>query len=101
MAVQQWALGTATKDAKGRELLVTSEPKQFTEFKDAMNPRATRVLFGALNPSKLRFSHRATRRIPAARPLLSEGDFRNWAAIDDWAESIALELTRVFASTRG
>jgi len=75
-------LGTATKDAKGRDLLVTSEPKEFTEFAEAIEPRATRVFFGALNPSKLGLAHRAARRLPAARPLLPEGDFRNWTAID-------------------
>jgi menaquinone-dependent protoporphyrinogen oxidase len=88
-------LGTATTDAKGRDVLVTSEPKEFAEFREALSPRATRVFFGALNPGKLRFSHRAARLIPAARALMPEGDFRNWADIDAWATSIASELTGV------
>lgn len=92
-------LGTATKDAQGRDLLVTSEPKEFTEFAEAIEPRATRVFFGALNPSKLGLAHRAARRLPAARPLLPEGDFRNWTAIDAWAESIALQLAPVLVPT--
>jgi menaquinone-dependent protoporphyrinogen oxidase len=54
----------------------------------------------ALNPSKLGFSHRAARLIPAARAVLPEGDFRNWAAIDAWAESIASELARLLVPAR-
>ncbi|MFI5287218.1 MAG: flavodoxin domain-containing protein [Candidatus Dormibacteria bacterium] len=88
-------LGAATTDAKGRDVLVTSEPKEFAEFREAVSPRATRVFFGALNPGKLSFSHRAARLIPAARVLMPEGDFRNWADIDAWATSIASELAGV------
>jgi menaquinone-dependent protoporphyrinogen oxidase len=86
-------LGTATKDAKGRDLLTMSEPKEFKEFQEVIKPRATRVFFGAMNPSKLGFSHRAARLIPAARAVMPEGDFRDWAAIDAWVEGIAHELS--------
>jgi menaquinone-dependent protoporphyrinogen oxidase len=88
-------LGGATKDAEGRDLLVTSEPKEFKEFRQAIKPCDTRVFFGALTPSKLGFSHRTFRRIPAGRRLLPEGDFRDWTAIDAWADRIILELERV------
>ena len=88
-------LGTATTDAKGRDVLLTSEPKEFAEFREAVSPRATRVFFGALNPGTLGFSHRAAQLIPAARVLMPAGDFRNWADIDAWAASIASELARL------
>lgn len=88
-------LGTLTTDAKGHDVLVTSEPKEFAEFRETISPRATRVFFGALNASKLGFPHRAARLIPAARVLMPEGDFRNWTDIDGWAASIASELARV------
>jgi menaquinone-dependent protoporphyrinogen oxidase len=94
-------LGAASKDAEGRDVLVTSEPKEFSEFREAIKPRAARVFFGALNPSKLGLSHRTFRRIPAGRRLLPEGDFRDWTVVDSWADSIALELERVTVPTRG
>jgi menaquinone-dependent protoporphyrinogen oxidase len=94
-------LGGAAKDVEGRDLLVTSEPKEFDEFRQSIRPRDAHVFFGALNPSKLGFSYRAFRRIPAGRALLPEGDFRDWAAIDAWADSIALALDRVMVPTRG
>jgi menaquinone-dependent protoporphyrinogen oxidase len=94
-------LGDANQDAQGPDLLVTSEPKEFKEFRHAIKPRDARVFFGALSPSKLTFSQRAFRRIPAGRTLLPEGDFRDWTAIDAWAAGIAVELEKVALPTRG
>ena len=85
-------LGTASKDAQGRDLQVVSEPKEFAEFKQAIKPRAVQVFFGALDPSKLGFSERLVRSLPAGRALLPEGDFRDWGEIDAWAEEIARAL---------
>jgi menaquinone-dependent protoporphyrinogen oxidase len=91
-------LGTATTDAQGRDLLVASEPKEFAEFKETIKPRGLRVFFGALDSSKLGFSERLVRSLPAGRALLPEGDFRDWKEIEAWAESIAHELVPVTAS---
>ena len=85
-------LGVAGKDAQGRDLLKESEPKQFEEFGQALQPRGMRVFFGALDPNVLGRKDRLVRRIPSGRELLPEGDFRNWAAIDEWAAEIAREL---------
>lgn len=85
-------LGTEPTDAQGRDLLTISEPKEFAEFKQTIKPRATQVFFGALTPRALAFSERLVRAMPAGRALLPEGDFRDWAAIDAWAQSIAREL---------
>jgi menaquinone-dependent protoporphyrinogen oxidase len=88
-------LGTQATDAQGRDLLLTSEPKQFAELRQAIKPRATQVFFGTLDPATLGISERLMRRMPAGRALLPEGDFRDWAAIEAWAEGIARELAAV------
>lgn len=85
-------LGTELKDAKGRDLRVVSEPKEIVEFREAINPRDHRVFFGALDSSKLRVAHRMTRKLPAARAMLPDGDFRDWKDIEAWASSIAQAL---------
>jgi len=90
-------LGTGTKDAQGRDLLVASEPKEFAEFKQTIKPRGLQVFYGALDPTRLGFRDRAIRALPAGRALLPEGDFRDWKAIEAWAESIARELAPVAA----
>ena len=86
-------LGVAGKDSQGRDLLKESEPKQFEEFGQSLQPRGMQVFFGALDPSGLGRKDRLVRRIPSGRELLPEGDFRNWAAIDEWAAEIARELS--------
>ena len=85
-------LGTEATDAQGRELTVTAEPKEMSEFEGAIGPRGHRVFFGALDPDKLGFSERAVRKLPAARTMLPEGDFRDWTEIDAWASGIANDL---------
>ena len=88
-------LGTATTDSKGRDVLVATEPKEFAEFKEAIGPRDLRVFFGALDPAKLGLSERLIRSLPAGKELLPEGDFRDWTAIEAWADAIARALTPV------
>lgn len=63
--------------------------KEIAELKEAIHPRGHQVFFGALNPGKLGFKHRALRKLPAARAMLPEGDFRDWNDIASWADSIA------------
>jgi menaquinone-dependent protoporphyrinogen oxidase len=82
-------LGTETKDAQGRDLIVVAEPKEIAEFREAIKPREHRVFFGALDGSKLGFAHQMMRKLPAARALFPEGDFRNWNDIAAWASNIA------------
>ena len=85
-------LGTKATDARGQDLLVVSEPREFAEFRTAIKPRGLRVFFGALDPHRLAISERLIRRLPAARALLPVGDFRDWKEVDAWAETIAREL---------
>jgi menaquinone-dependent protoporphyrinogen oxidase len=91
-------LGTSPTDAKGRDLLTQSEPRQFAELRGSLAPRGTQVFYGGLDPSRLHGMARAMRRAPAARQLMPEGDFRDWPAIDAWAESIARELDAIPAA---
>jgi menaquinone-dependent protoporphyrinogen oxidase len=85
-------IGTATTDSRGRDALVAAAPKDFAELAAAVSPRDQRVFFGALDRSKLRGAHRVMGTMPGAGKLFVEGDFRDWEAIDAWADGIAREL---------
>ena len=82
-------LGTEPTDAQGRDLTVTAEPREIAEFTEAIHPRGHRVFFGVLDPGRLGMGERAIRKLPAGRTLLPEGDFRDWAEIEAWADAIA------------
>jgi menaquinone-dependent protoporphyrinogen oxidase len=92
-------LGEEPVDAQGQDLRAASEPKEFTELGEEIQPRGRRVFFGALDPGRLGFRERMVRSLPAGRALMPEGDFRDWQDIDSWAESIARELEGAPAST--
>ena len=74
-------LGTEVQDAE-------QQPKEMTEFREAIGPREQRIFFGALDHSHLSFAERVM--VKAVRA--PEGDFRDWQAIDAWAASIARAL---------
>jgi menaquinone-dependent protoporphyrinogen oxidase len=87
-------LGTERTDARGQDKLFAAEPREFVEFRELLEPRGTQVFFGAFDPRRLGFFHRLIARMPAARKagLFPEGDFRDWAAIEAWADAIAHDL---------
>ena len=97
-------IGTDTVDAKGRDVLEASEPREFAEFVGAIHPRDQRVFFGAYDPDAEpiglmeRLGSRFT-RMPAVREALPAGDFRDWPAIEAWADGIGRELRQVAAPT--
>jgi menaquinone-dependent protoporphyrinogen oxidase len=64
------------------------QPKEKAEFQETIKPRDHRVFFGALDHNRLSF----TERMMAKAVRAPEGDYRNWEAIDAWAESIARDL---------
>ncbi len=64
------------------------QPKEKAEFQETIKPRDHRVFFGALDHNKLTFTERMMTKAVRA----PEGDYRNWEAIDTWAESIARDL---------
>jgi menaquinone-dependent protoporphyrinogen oxidase len=96
--------GTSAVDAKGRDVLEASAPKEFAEFERSIRPNGTRVFFGAYDPDAApvglaeRVMGRFLRAIPEARRALPTGDFRDWPAIEAWAESIAHELEPIAAT---
>jgi menaquinone-dependent protoporphyrinogen oxidase len=82
-------------DAKGVDLPATAEPKEIPGFREAIHPRDHHVFFGALDPGRLTFAEKTLRKLPAARAMMPEGDFRDWTEIEVWARSIAQELTQL------
>jgi menaquinone-dependent protoporphyrinogen oxidase len=88
-------IGAAT-DAQGSDARAAAEPKQIAELRETLRPRDHRVFFGALERSRLGFVDRLVAGLPAFPG--SEGDFRDWPAIDAWAEGIARELTQAPAA---
>jgi len=86
-------LGTDAKDANGVDLRTAAEPRQIPGLQESIHPRDHHVFFGSLDPSRLTFAEKTLRKLPAARAIMSEGDFRDWTEIEDWARSIAEELT--------
>ena len=74
-------LGTEVKDAE-------QQPKEIAEFQKLIKPRDHQVFFGSLDHNKLSFTERMVLKAVRAH----EGDYRDWEAIDAWAESIARDL---------
>ena len=64
------------------------QPKESAEFQQSIGPRDQRIFFGALDPSRLSFAERMMAKALRA----PEGDFRDWEAIEAWAERIAGDL---------
>jgi len=90
-------LGIDATDAKGVDLPATAEPKEIPGFREAIHPRDHHVFFGALDPGRLTFAEKTLRKLPAARAMMPEGDFRDGTEIEVWARSIAQELTQLDA----
>jgi len=85
-------LGTETVDDDGNDVLKGAEPKQFATFADLVHPRGTQVFRGAYHHDEVRGADRIMAWMPVLRDILPEGDFREWDAIDGWADSIAEAL---------
>ncbi len=86
-------LGDATHDKEGKDLVEASQPLDLAKHVEATDARGTTVFFGALDAARLDGPGRLMMRLPAAREVMVEGDFRDWAAIGEWARSIAAELS--------
>ena len=91
-------LGTEATNAKGEDLRVAAEPKELPEFEETIHPQEHRVFFGALDPGRLSFTERSLRKLPAARAMMPEGDFRDWDEIQAWAQGIAEQMTQMDAA---
>jgi menaquinone-dependent protoporphyrinogen oxidase len=90
-------LGAEPVNEKGEDQLVVTVPKEFERLRAAIKPRGEQVFFGALDLSAppVGLAERFVRMMPAARNSLPQGDFRDWDAIDAWADAIARELGAV------
>lgn len=87
-------LGTALVDKDGRDVLETTIPREFPRLRELIRPRGERVFFGALDPDArpVGVAERLMRMMPAGRDALPGGDFRDWPAIDTWADELASAL---------
>lgn len=71
---------------------VATRPAELDQLAVLVGARGERVFYGALDAQRLTLREKALRLLPAGRKLLPEGDFRDWDAIDAWAEEIAGQL---------
>lgn len=85
-------VGTETVDKDGNDVLKGAEPKQFAVYGDLVHPRGMQVFRGAFDHDKIRGGDRIIAWMPAIRDILPDGDFREWDAIDAWANAIADDL---------
>ena len=95
-------VGTNLVDKQGRDVFETTVPKEFPGLIAAVQPRGTTVFFGAMDPAAppIGIAERFMTLMPAAKKSLPAGDFRDWAAIDAWADEIAQALAPVIAESR-
>jgi menaquinone-dependent protoporphyrinogen oxidase len=87
-------VGTDTVDKQGRDVLEALIPREFAGLRDAIHPRDEKVFFGAVDPAArpIGFAERVVSLMPAAKDGIPKGDFRDWPAIDAWADEIASDL---------
>jgi menaquinone-dependent protoporphyrinogen oxidase len=87
-------IGTETVDKQGRDVLEVSVPKEFAELRALIRPRGEKVFFGAWDPSAkpVGLAERLFSLMPASKNALPHGDFRDWPAIEAWADEVAREL---------
>lgn len=87
-------LGTDVIDADGEDVFESSRPKEFDELSEALHPRDVRVFFGAWDPDAppVGAAEHLMKLAPAAKGAMPAGDFRDWDAIDAWAQEIVTAL---------
>jgi menaquinone-dependent protoporphyrinogen oxidase len=91
-------IGTDQIDAKGRDVIEASVPKEFAEFAKSIGPRDEQIFFGAFSPDAPPVGMaeglmaKFNRLAPALKEAMPSGDFRDWPAIEAWAGDIAREL---------
>jgi menaquinone-dependent protoporphyrinogen oxidase len=90
-------LGTDTVDAGGRDVRQLSAPADFTELEQLIRPQGRVVFFGAFDPdahpaSAAEWLAQPFWRLTPVRRAMPAGDFRDWPAIEAYADSIAHQL---------
>jgi menaquinone-dependent protoporphyrinogen oxidase len=71
-----------------------AEPREVVDLEREVEARGHHVFAGAWHRDQppVGVLERLMKVIPAAREALPEGDFRDWAEIDDFAAGVAGEL---------
>lgn len=89
-------LGEELVDDKGRDILEASRPKEFDELQRSLNPIAEQVFFGAWDPEApaVGIAERFMKKLPASTEGLPSGDFRDWEAIEAFADEVVAALSR-------
>ncbi len=89
-------------DEKGNRQLDVCGPRERDELDRTLRPRDHRVFFGAWSKDNkpIGFWENMVRFMPAARDSMPYGDFRDWQAIEAWADGIAAELRAAKAASR-
>lgn len=87
-------LGTDLVDEEGNDVLEASRPKEFEELEAVIRPVDEHVFFGAWDPDAppKGMAERMFRMMPVSKEVLPAGDFRDWDAIDTWADEIVAAL---------
>ncbi|MEO1064873.1 MAG: flavodoxin domain-containing protein [Actinomycetota bacterium] len=95
-------LGTELVDEDGRDVFEVTRPKEFDRLEAMIGPVDTHIFFGAWDPAApaVGVGERVLRLLPGARGAVPAGDFRDWPAIEAWAESIAASLAELSDSNR-
>jgi menaquinone-dependent protoporphyrinogen oxidase len=89
-------LGMDQVDEQGVDVLEATRPKEFDELAALIHPRGTQVFFGAWDPESpaIGLAERLVRHMPGYDSTPA-GDFRDWAAVDAWADAVARQLLAV------
>lgn len=86
-------LGTEPTLENGEDKLTGAvEATEVEGLTKAARPRGHAVFFGAFDANRAALGVRMFRLLPAGRKLLEQGDFRDWPAIEAWADEIAATL---------
>jgi len=86
-------LGSESTGPNGCDLREVSIPKEIGWVIEAIKPRDHRVFFGALKHTTFGPLERVLWAVPGSHKVLIEGDFRDWADVEAWSETIAQQLT--------
>src|SRR5271157_3174061 len=70
------------------------EPREVAGFRRSIGPVDHRVFAGAFDPAAVEGSDLSAVERFVSRRFLPQGDFRDWAAVDAWADGIACRLIR-------
>jgi menaquinone-dependent protoporphyrinogen oxidase len=90
-------VGSDKVDKQGRDVLEASRPIEFGEFETSIQPRDEHVFFGAYDPDAepanlMERLGGIFTRMPAIRSQMPIGDYRDWPAIEAWAQGISRAL---------